>query len=85
MNKRSGAKPNQRGLEYKDFRFRRRYDHFLRFKLKGAKPQEIINTARELGFNLTIKDLRGKRKKSTPQKPKITAFNRLKNIFGFNS
>ena len=43
--------------EFKDFRFRRRYDHFLRFKLLNAKPNEIIEAARELGFKINAKDL----------------------------
>ena len=43
--------------EFKDFRFRRRYDHLLRFKLRNAKPDEIIKAARELGFKINVKDL----------------------------
>ena len=43
--------------EYKDFKFRRRYDHFLHFKLLNAKPDEILQAARELGFNIIKKDL----------------------------
>ena len=43
--------------EFKEFRFRRRYDHLLRFRLRNAKPNEIIKAARELGFKINAKDL----------------------------
>lgn len=47
----------RKGREYKDFAFRRRYDHFLRIKLLGATQDEVIGIAKELGFNIDIKDL----------------------------
>ena len=47
----------KRSQEYKDFRFRRRYDYFLRFRLQNAKPEEIIEAARELGFKINSNDL----------------------------
>ena len=43
--------------EFKEFRFRRHYDHLLRFRLRNAKPNEIIKAARELGFKINAKDL----------------------------
>ena len=43
--------------EFKEFRFRRRYDHLLQFRLRNAKPNEIIKAARELGFKINAKDL----------------------------
>tara|TARA_Y100000991_G_C21832866_1_gene288913 strand:+ start:371 stop:628 length:258 start_codon:yes stop_codon:yes gene_type:complete len=51
--------PNSSKLsqEFKEFRFRRRYDHLLRFRLRNAKPNEIIKAARELGFKINAKDL----------------------------
>lgn len=74
-------RPPKRTQEYKDFRFRRRYDHFLRYKLSGAKPEQIIKIAKELGFKLSMKDLQGSNKKAMPQQNK-TLFNRLKEILG---
>ena len=85
MKKRSTPTLSQRRQEYKDFRFRRRYDHFLRFRLKGAEPQEIINIAKELGFNLTMKDFKKKKHKLILPAEKTTTFDRLKHIFKFNS
>ena len=68
----------RRSREYKAFRFRRRYDHFLRYRLSGAKPDEIINTARDLGFEVNLKDLR-KRNHSKPSTSKrVLFFNRLR-------
>lgn len=73
--------PTKRRQEYKDFRFRRRYDHFLRFKLLGAKPKEIIDTAKELGFKLNSKDFTKKsnKNKSIP-KPRKNLIRRLRNF-----
>ena len=66
-----------RNQEYQNFKFRRRHDHFLRFKLMGAKRKKIIETARELGFKLNIKDLPKKKKKkqalSQNSKPGVNA------------
>ena len=66
----------KRRKEYKDFRFRRRHDHFLRFKLSGATPEEVAITAKELGFNLNVKYLARKRAK------KISS-NRIKSFLVF--
>ena len=74
--------------EFKEFRFRRRYDHLLRFKLRNAKPNEIIKAARELGFKINVKDLEKARarkeelakKKAEPIRKK-SAFDRLKSFF----
>lgn len=72
---------SKRRQEYKDFRFRRRYDHFLRFRLSGAKPEQIIEAARELGFNINAKDLAKKRTKKVEQPREKTFFAQLKNFF----
>ena len=73
--------------EFKNFRFRLRYDHLLRFRLRNAKPNEIIEAARELGFKINAKDLeRMKTKKEEQTSKKVepvqknTALNRLKNF-----
>lgn len=72
---------SKRRQEYKDFRFRRRHDHFLRFRLLGAKPEKIIETAKELGFNLSIKDLTKKRgRKIKPAQP-TTLLHQLRGLF----
>lgn len=72
---------SKRRQEYKDFRFRRRYDHFLRFRLSGAKPEQIIETARELGFIINIKDL-AKKSTGKVEQPKDKSFlARLKIFF----
>ena len=81
VNKHPMTESTKRSQEYKDFRFRHRYDHFLRFKLSGAKPEKIIETARELGFNLTIKDLAKKRGKKMEPTQSSTLFRRLKDLF----
>ena len=47
----------RRKREYRDFTFRRRHDHFLRIKLMGAKQEEVIEVAKELGFNIELRDL----------------------------
>ena len=66
----------KRRKEYKEFRFRRRHDHFLGFKLSGASTEEVADTAKELGFHLNIKDL--DRKKS-----KNISSSRIKRFFSF--
>lgn len=71
----------KRSQEYKDFRFRRRYDHFLRFRLSSAQPEEIISTAFDLGFNLNIKDLRKKKQTKTPPSQSKPLFSRLRSFF----
>ena len=74
--------------EFNEFRFRRRYDHLLRFKLRNAKPNEIIKVARELGFKINAKDLEKIRArkaeqaiKKTEHSRKKSALDRLKNFF----
>ena len=74
--------------EFKNFRFRRRYDHLLRFRLRNAKPNEIIEAARELGFRINAKDLekiKPKKEEQTSNKAepvrKKSALDRLKNFF----
>ena len=66
----------KRRKEYKEFRFRRRHDHFLRFKLSGASIEEVADTAKELGFHLNIKDL-------VQKKSKKISSNRIKRFFSF--
>ena len=74
--------------EFKEFRFRRRYDHLLRFRLRNAKPNEIIKAARELGFKINAKDLEKMKaikakqsaKKAEPIRQK-SALDRLKKFF----
>lgn len=78
VNQGSMPESSRRSREYKAFRFRRRHDHFLRYRLSGAKPDEIINTARDLGYKLNLKDLY-RRKRSKPQSSKLKAlFSRLR-------
>ena len=71
----------KRSQEYKDFRFRRRHDHFLRFTLLGAKPEKIIETAKELGFNLSTKDLIKKRGKKIKPAQSTTLIRQLRGLF----
>ena len=70
----------RRSREFKAFRFRRRYDHFLRSRLAGAKPDEIIKVARDLGFELNLKDLHKRKPLKTLPSKRILFFNRLRNI-----
>ena len=72
---------SKRRQEYKDFRFRRRHDHFLRFRLLGAKPEKIIETAKELGFNLSIKDLTKKRGRKIKTAQPTTLLHQLRGLF----
>ena len=74
--------------EFKEFRFRRRYDHLLRFRLRNAKPNEIIKAARELGFKINAKDLekiKAIKAKQAAKKAELirekSALDRLKNFF----
>ena len=74
--------------EFKEFRFRRRYDHLLRFRLRNAKPNEIIKAARELGFKINDKDLekmKARKAEQTSKKAepirKKSALYHLKNFF----
>ena len=74
--------------EFKNFRFRRRYDHLLQFRLRNAKPNEIIKAARELGFQINAKDLEKMRARKTEQVAKKaepirkkSALDRLKGFF----
>ena len=46
---------NQR--DYKDFCFRRRHDHFLRYRLLEADKIETYEAATELGFKLNMTDI----------------------------
>ncbi|WP_186494380.1 hypothetical protein [Synechococcus sp. A15-62] len=74
--------------DFKEFRFRRRYDHLLRFRLRNAKPNEIIKAARELGFKINAKDLEKMKainakqaaKRAEPIREK-SALDLLKNFF----
>ena len=70
--------------EYSDFKFRRRYDLLLRFRLTGAKPEEVVEIAKELGFNFKSEYLANKKtKKQESLKGKKAAFggfNNLKNM-----
>lgn len=54
--------PNQTKSQrdYKDFCFRRRYDHFLRYRLLEADELETYEAAAELGFKLKITDIEKK-------------------------
>lgn len=54
---------NTRSRDYQDFRFRLRNDHLLRQRLRLAKQEVVITIAKELGFNLTLDDLRGQKRK----------------------
>ena len=70
----------KRGREFRVFKFRRRYDHFLRFRLSGANPDEVIDVARDLGFNLNLKDLPQKKRPKPQLSKKITFFSRLRSF-----
>ena len=75
---------SKRRKEYKDFRFRRRYDHFLRYRLSGAKPEQIIEAARELGFKINAKDLAKKRSEKVKQTRDKSFFAQLKNFLQYS-
>ena len=68
--------------EYSDFKFRRKYDYFLQFKLMGADNQKIIKEAKELGFRIKESDLVKKKstkslKESTRKRKSKSFINRL--------
>ena len=74
--------------EFKEFRFRRRYDHLLRFRLRSAKPNEIIKAARKLGFKINAKDfekMKARKARRTGKKVepirKKSVLDRLKSFF----
>ena len=79
---------SKRSQELKDFRFRRRYDHLLRFKLLNATSDEIIEAARELGFKINAEDLsKTKTKKAVKTEKQVepiqrkSALDRLKGFW----
>ena len=55
----SGSDPS----ELQAFRFRLRHDHLLRQRQRRAKQEATLALAQELGFELSLEDLQGRRKK----------------------
>ena len=51
------------GSDYKDFKFRRKYDYFLKFRLLDVDNQKIIEEAKELGYRVKESDLVKKKDK----------------------
>jgi hypothetical protein len=49
---------NQPSKEYRDFRFRLRHDRLLRLRLRHARYRAEVELARELGYAITMDDLR---------------------------
>ena len=68
--------------EYRDFQFRRRHDHLLRFQLSEANQDEIIKTAKELGFNINANSLKSKVHTLAKAKSREHKRNYLKKLFG---
>lgn len=56
--------PRQSGQKNEDFQFRIQYDHFLRFRIQKARPNELKSIAKELGFNINDLELFQKKIKS---------------------
>ena len=54
--------PRQSGQKHEDFQFRIQYDHFLRFRIQKARPNELKSIAKELGFNINDLELFQKKK-----------------------
>ena len=52
------SSPGSDRSELKDFRFRLRHDQLLRKRLRHAKQEATVALARELGFEITVDDLR---------------------------
>lgn len=46
------------GSDLRAFRFRLRHDHILRARLRHLKQLATIELARELGFQITLEDLK---------------------------
>ena len=44
--------------DYRDFRFRLRHDRLLRLRLRHARYRAAVELARELGYSITVEDLR---------------------------
>lgn len=55
--------------DYRDFHFRLRHDHLLRRRLRRAKKEATLALALELGFVLTIDDLKGMKKVNRRNRP----------------
>jgi hypothetical protein len=49
----------QPSKDYLDFRFRLRHDRLLRLRLRHARYHAELELARELGYAITMDDLRG--------------------------
>ena len=58
------ADPGSDRRELQAFRFRLRHDHILSQRLRRAKQEATLALARELGFELSIEDLKPRRKKA---------------------
>jgi len=52
---------NQPSKDYRDFRFRLRHDRLLRLRLRHARYRAEVELARELGYTITMDDLRGQK------------------------
>ena len=50
---------NQPSKQYRDFRFRLRHDRLLRLRLRHARYLAEVELAKELGYAITMDDLRG--------------------------
>lgn len=44
--------------DLRDFRFRLRHDHILKMRLRHLKQLATISLARELGFQITLDELK---------------------------
>jgi len=49
---------NQPSKDYRDFRFRLRHDRLLRLRLRHARYRAEVELDRELGYTITMDDLR---------------------------
>jgi hypothetical protein len=56
----------QSSSDYREFRFRLRHDRLLRLRLRHARDLAAVELARELGFSITLDDLRGNKSPAEP-------------------
>ena len=68
---------------YEDFKFRCRYDHFLRTRLLNASRDEIEEIARELGYKINGHEFLKKKKSKKRKKSKKTPISLSPRFLGF--
>ena len=68
---------------YEEFKFRCRDDHFLRSKLLNARRDEIVEIARELGYNFDAHEFLRKKKNKKHRNSRNSSSSLSPHLLGF--